>query len=174
MHNLNLLVNETEETIRRNDRQMRFLRVRSIVDQTTALENDLVQIQATLWKECQEQKRVEELSDLLERFSIKSEEGNVTLNECRELFQKMQTEYFEEYRLFRLEEIAIASVLPLIQHYFLTWNAFDNEQMNYGIALMSEWKRILEIEQHGIFNVTRSLGIVCLILQYIFNMIVVL
>uniref|UniRef100_A0A2K6VEC1 G-patch domain-containing protein n=1 Tax=Onchocerca volvulus TaxID=6282 RepID=A0A2K6VEC1_ONCVO len=152
MHNLNLLINETEETIRQNDRQMRFLR-----DQTTALENDLVQIQSALWKECQEQKRVEELSDLLERFSTKSEEGNVTLNECRELFQKMQTEYFEEYRLFRLEEIAIASVLPLIQHYFLTWNAFDDEQMNYGIALMSEWKRILEIEQHSIFNVTRSL-----------------
>lgn len=48
------------------------------------------------------------------RFSTKSDEGNVTLDECRELFQKIQTEYFEEYRLFRLEEIAIASVLPLV------------------------------------------------------------
>ncbi|KAK6103807.1 GC-rich sequence DNA-binding factor-like family protein [Brugia pahangi] len=152
MHNLNLLINETEETIRRNDRQMRFLR-----DQTAALENDSMQIQAALWKEREEQKRVEELNDLLERFSTKSDEGNVTLDECRELFQKMQTEYFEEYRLFRLEEIAITNVLPLIQHYFLTWDALDSDQMNYGIALISEWKKILEIEQRGIFNVTKSL-----------------
>ncbi|EJW73715.1 hypothetical protein WUBG_15378 [Wuchereria bancrofti] len=137
MHNLNLLINETEETIRRNDRQMRFLR-----DQTAALENDSMQIQAALWKEREEQKHVEELNDLLERFSTKSDEGNVTLDECRELFQKMQAEYFEEYRLFRLEEIAITNVLPLIQHYFLTWNALDNEQMNYGITLMGEWKKI--------------------------------
>ncbi|EJW70040.1 hypothetical protein WUBG_19052 [Wuchereria bancrofti] len=72
----------------------------------------------------------------------------------------MQAEYFEEYRLFRLEEIAITNVLPLIQHYFLTWNALDNEQMNYGITLMGEWKKILEIEQRGIFNVTKSLGMV--------------
>lgn len=39
--------------------------------------------------------------------------------------------------------------------------------MNYGIALMSEWKRILEIEQRSMFNVTKSLGTVCCILKYI-------
>ncbi|MCP9262121.1 hypothetical protein DINM_005413 [Dirofilaria immitis] len=133
MHNLNLLINETEETIRQNDRQIRFLR-----DQTAALENDSVQIQAAL-------------------FSTKSDEGNITLDECRELFQKIQAEYLEEYHLFKLEEIAVACVLPLIQYYFLTWNAFDHEQMTCGIALMTEWKRILEIEQHNIFNITRSL-----------------
>ncbi|VDK67133.1 unnamed protein product [Litomosoides sigmodontis] len=152
MHNLNLLISETEETIRHNDRQMRFLR-----DQTAALENDIVQIQAALWKEREEQRRIEELNDLLERFSSKSDEGIITLDECRELFQKMQTKYFEEYRLFKLEEIAISSVLPLVQQYFLTWDALDNEQMNYGIALMSEWKKILEVEQRNIFSATKSL-----------------
>lgn len=51
---------------------------------------------------------------IIYRFSAKSDEGNITLDECRELFQKMQSKYFEEYRLFRLEEIAIACVLPLV------------------------------------------------------------
>lgn len=32
--------------------------------------------------------------------------------------------------------------------------------MNCGIALMNEWKKILEVEQRSIFNVTKSLGIV--------------
>lgn len=112
-----------------------------------------------MWKEREEQRRVEELNDLLERFaslcgvfqhdsqilgsfilsffflsffslilkftvdwlsaviyrfSAESDEGNITLDECRELFHKMQTKYFEEYRLFKLEEIAISSVLPLV------------------------------------------------------------
>lgn len=152
MHNLNLLIAETEETIRRNDRQMRFLR-----DQTAALENDLVQIQDALKKESEEQKRVIELSELLERFASKSDAGEVTLDECRKLFQKIQKEYFEEYRLFRLEEVATSSVLPLIQQYFSTWDALSNTQIDYGFEMMSEWKRILEIEERGIFSVTKSL-----------------
>lgn len=34
-----------------------------------------------------------------------------------------------------------------------------NKQADYGIALMNEWKRILEVEERGIFNATKSLGL---------------
>ncbi|VDK30165.1 unnamed protein product [Gongylonema pulchrum] len=168
MHNLNILIDETEETIRRTDRQMRFLR-----DQTTALENDREQIKAALEKEREEQNRMDQLVQLLEgyglelikefsggffRFTELCDADEVTLDHCRELFHTMQREFYEEYRLFKLEEVAIASVLPLIKRYFSTWDALGSTHADYGIALMTEWKRILEVEERGIFNTTKSLG----------------
>ncbi|VDN06589.1 unnamed protein product, partial [Thelazia callipaeda] len=160
MHNLNLLIDETENIIRRNNREKRLLK-----DQTKVLKNDRQQMTQMLRKEHEGQKRVQELYEFLEWFSSKNDAGEITLDECRELFDKMQTEYFEEYRLFRLEEIAIAVVLPLVQpekifqikQHFSVWDALDSAQVNYGITLMTEWKKILENEDRSVLNYTKTL-----------------
>uniref|UniRef100_A0A915CKK8 G-patch domain-containing protein n=4 Tax=Parascaris univalens TaxID=6257 RepID=A0A915CKK8_PARUN len=152
-YNLNALLDMTEETIRRNNHQRRFLE-----DQTTALENDRNQLNLALMKERDEQKRMKEVLALLEGFSTGSDNYfELTLEKCRELFEKLQKDYLEEYRLFNLEEVAVASVLPLIRKYFSSWDPLDKSQVDYGFTLMAEWKKILESEDRCMLGTTRSL-----------------
>jgi hypothetical protein len=47
---------------------------------------------------------------VLFRFSQKSP----TLDECQRLFETLQTDYYAEYKLFGLNSIATANVLPLV------------------------------------------------------------
>ncbi|KAK6019439.1 hypothetical protein OSTOST_14924 [Ostertagia ostertagi] len=62
MHNLNLLVDLTEENIRRNDSQLK-----SIKDRTTALGYDLEQAKLILESESKEYERIKEVFDLIEK-----------------------------------------------------------------------------------------------------------
>uniref|UniRef100_A0A0M3IPT4 GCFC domain-containing protein n=1 Tax=Ascaris lumbricoides TaxID=6252 RepID=A0A0M3IPT4_ASCLU len=181
-YNLNALLDMTEETIRRNNHQRRFLEDQTTAlendrnqlnlalmkerdeqkrmkeDQTTALENDRNQLNLALMKERDEQKRMKEVLALLEGFSAGDNYFELTLEKCRELFEKLQKDYLEEYRLFNLEEVAVASVLPLIQKHFSTWDPLDKSQVDYGFTLMAEWKKILESEDRCVLGMTRSLG----------------
>ncbi|ETN73492.1 hypothetical protein NECAME_18298, partial [Necator americanus] len=61
MHNLNLLVDLTEESIRRNDSQLK-----SIKDRTTALEYDLTQARDILESEERATEKIKEVYDLIE------------------------------------------------------------------------------------------------------------
>ncbi|KHN87809.1 Septin and tuftelin-interacting protein 1 -like protein [Toxocara canis] len=152
-YNLNALLDMTEDTIRRNNHQLRFLE-----DQTTALENDRNQLNVALAKERDEQKRMKEVLAMLEGFSSGVDNGcELTLERCRELFEKLQTYYLEEYRLFNLEEVAVASVLPLVQQHFSSWDPLDKGQVDYGYSLMTEWKKILESEERCMLGTTKSL-----------------
>ncbi|VDK46318.1 unnamed protein product [Anisakis simplex] len=172
MHNLNALVDMTEETIRANNHQLRFLE-----DQTTALENDRVQLNVALTKERDEQKRMKEVLEMLEKFvsvqihliianenfsrgievGSSDSDSEPMLQKCRGLFEKLQKDYYEEYRLFNLDQVAVASVLPLIQKHFASWNPLDEKQVDYGYALMADWKKILEAEERFVLGTTKSL-----------------
>lgn len=36
------------------------------------------------------------------------------MNECAEVFQKLQTNFYEEYKLYDLGSVAVALVTPLV------------------------------------------------------------
>ncbi|VDM53642.1 unnamed protein product [Angiostrongylus costaricensis] len=134
MHNLNLLVDLTEESIRRNDSQLK-----SIKDRTTALEYDLTQSKAMLETEERDSERIKEVHDLIEKFSQRSGADVPSINECQQLFVKLRTEYKEEYHLFNIESLAV----PLIVEYFSKWRPLDPDHLIYGVDLMKEWRDIL-------------------------------
>uniref|UniRef100_A0A0K0DFM0 G-patch domain-containing protein n=1 Tax=Angiostrongylus cantonensis TaxID=6313 RepID=A0A0K0DFM0_ANGCA len=138
MHNLNLLVDLTEESIRRNDSQLK-----SIKDRTTALEYDLTQSKTMLETEERDSERIKEVHDLIERFSQRSGADVPSINECQQLFVKLRTEYKEEYHLFNIESLAVPLVLPQIVEYFSKWRPLDPDHLIYGVDLMKEWRDIL-------------------------------
>ncbi|CAI5443303.1 unnamed protein product [Caenorhabditis angaria] len=135
IHNLNLLVDLTEESIRRKNQQ-----IISIKDQTTALEYDRKQIKNALENEENEQKKIENVYSLINGFAAGNNAG---MNECQELMRKLRNEYPNEYRIYSLESVAIPVVLPLLQKFFENWRPLDPEHVIYGVELMREWNEIL-------------------------------
>ncbi|EPB67440.1 g-patch domain protein [Ancylostoma ceylanicum] len=101
MHNLNLLVDLTEESIRRNDSQLK-----SIKDRTTALEYDLKQAKEMLDHEEKATERIKEVYELIEKFSKRKGDEAPSINDCQALFTKLRAEYKEEYHMFNIEALA--------------------------------------------------------------------
>ncbi|XGW07388.1 hypothetical protein V3C99_010515 [Haemonchus contortus] len=148
MHNLNLLVDLTEENIRRNDSQLK-----SIKDRTTALEYDLEQAKLLHETEAKEYERIKEVFELVENFSKRKGDDSPSMNECQQFFVKLRSEYKEEYQLFDIETLAIQLVLPQIVDHFSKWKPLDPEHLIYGVDLMKEWRDILvDKESVSIFS----------------------
>uniref|UniRef100_A0A914X3D0 G-patch domain-containing protein n=1 Tax=Plectus sambesii TaxID=2011161 RepID=A0A914X3D0_9BILA len=137
-YNLNLLVDITEEEIIRNDRQLKFLK-----DQTVALKRDAEELDNEISKDQRLQDRTREVLQLIEEFSRKSEAGEVSLEECRQLFETLLEDYIDEYKLFGLSSIAISNVLPLIKAHFSLWDPLDYQQTDHGLELMRTWRGLL-------------------------------
>ncbi|VDO20771.1 unnamed protein product [Heligmosomoides polygyrus] len=138
MHNLNLLVDVTEEKIRRNDSQLK-----STKDRTTALGYDLEQAKLILETDEKEFKRINEVLELIETFSKRKGEELPSMNECQQLFMKLRSEYKEEYHMFNIESLAVPLVLPQIADHFAKWKPLDPDHLIYGVDLMKEWRDIL-------------------------------
>ncbi|EGT36093.1 CBN-STIP-1 protein [Caenorhabditis brenneri] len=139
LHNLNLLVDMTEEGIRRSNQQLISLK-----DQTTALEFDLGQVQKALTTEEQEVQHIKDVFELIDGFSANR---SPSMEECQSLFRRLRSEFPHEYQLYSLETVAIPTVLPLIQRHFAIWNPLQDK--NYGCDLISEWRDILDDSKNG-------------------------
>ncbi|CAI2327742.1 unnamed protein product [Caenorhabditis sp. 36 PRJEB53466] len=134
IHNLNLLVDLTEEGIRRSNQQLIGLK-----DQTTAMEYDLQQAEKALDAEEHEAQHLNEVYSILQGFSSNN---SPSMSECQQLFRRLRSEFGHEYQLYSLESVAIPTVLPLVQRHFATWTPL--KQKDYGCDLVAEWREILE------------------------------
>ncbi|WKX93617.1 hypothetical protein Q1695_011129 [Nippostrongylus brasiliensis] len=138
IHNLNLLVDLTEESIRRNDSQLK-----TVKDQSTALGYDLSQAKQLLETEERECERIKEVYSLIESFATRKDADLPSMNECQELLVKLRNEYKEEYQLFDVESLVVPLLLPQIVNYFAKWKPLDPDHLVYGVDLMKEWRDIL-------------------------------
>lgn len=96
----------TETGIRRTNDQLRSLK-----DQSTALEYDVSTLRTTLFNEEKEARRMKDVYELIEQFSTMKE---VEMAEIQTLFLKLKADFQNEYRLFNLETVAVPLVLPLV------------------------------------------------------------
>uniref|UniRef100_A0A183CHX8 GCFC domain-containing protein n=1 Tax=Globodera pallida TaxID=36090 RepID=A0A183CHX8_GLOPA len=135
-HNLNTLLDLTEEEIFKTDREVRHLK-----DQNEALKNEEQRISEDIAENRDELLRLEEVEQLVGRFS--SFADGSSLDECKKLFLKLLEEYEAEYKMYGLDALAIPIVLPKIKRYFLEWDPLNPEQIFYGYSMMSGWKELL-------------------------------
>ena len=152
--NINMLLDLTEEEIKRNDRQIKLLR-----DQNKSLEADCQQIRKTIVDEDEEMKRLQEVVDIVKEF----ENGqNQNLDACKKLLLRLRRDYEVEYRMYGLDSIALASAMPMVSNfikslidhfiifqlreYFNNWNPLKLGYADYGMDLVREWKEVLQGE----------------------------
>ncbi|XP_006007268.1 tuftelin-interacting protein 11 [Latimeria chalumnae] len=146
-HNLQLLIDMTEQEILQNDRQLQYEK-----DMVVNLSHECEKLSEVL---AQEEKTINKLNQILEvvedcekRLQPDSE-NPLTLDMCVNIFEMLQDKYYEEYKLFELAELAVAIVYPLLREYFKNWDPLKDSL--YGIDIMAKWRTLLENDQlrHG-------------------------
>ncbi|XP_033923986.1 tuftelin-interacting protein 11 [Melopsittacus undulatus] len=147
-HNLQLLIDITEQEIIQNDRQLQFER-----DMVVNLTHEIQKISEVL---SHEEKAISNLSKVLEmveeceRRMQPSCENPLTLDECAKIFETLQDKYYEEYRMSDRVDLAVAIVYPLMKDYFKNWDPLKD--CTYGTEIIAKWKSLLENDQllsHG-------------------------
>lgn len=119
-HNLELLIEMTEQEIIQNDRQLQYEK-----DMVINISHENEKLSEVLEHEG---KIIDKLSHILqivedcEKRLQPSCENPLTLEECANIFEMLQEKYFEEYKMFDLAELSIAVVFPLLREYFKAWN----------------------------------------------------
>ncbi|XP_068019378.1 tuftelin-interacting protein 11 [Melanerpes formicivorus] len=147
-HNLQLLIDITEQEIIQNDRQLQYER-----DMVINLSHELEKVAEVL---SHEEKAISNLSKVLEvveeceRRMQPGCENPLTLDECAKVFETLQDKYYEEYRMSDRVDLAVAIVYPLMKDYFKNWDPLKD--CTYGTEIIAKWKSLLENDQllsHG-------------------------
>ncbi|XP_053397449.1 tuftelin-interacting protein 11-like [Mercenaria mercenaria] len=143
-HNLNLLVDMSEEDIVQNDRKLRHEK-----DLIVNMKYEKERLDTVLE---QEEKQIERLAKVLEIIGTCNERTNpgcsnpVTLDECLAIFRILQNEFYTEYKMYELETLAIALVFPIMREHFKNWNPLADKE--YGLSVIKEWQYILGDPNH--------------------------
>ncbi|XP_070936416.1 tuftelin-interacting protein 11 [Macaca nemestrina] len=147
-HNLQLLIDLTEQEIIQNDRQLQYER-----DMVVNLFHELEKMTEVL---DHEERVISNLSKVLEMVEecerrMQPDCSNpLTLDECARIFETLQDKYYEEYRMSDRVDLAVAIVYPLMKEYFKEWDPLKD--CTYGTEIISKWKSLLENDQllsHG-------------------------
>jgi len=141
-HNLNLLVDMCEQDIIQNHRRMRHLN-----DIMVALETEKKNLSKVV-------NQHEQLIDTLENVlmivdKLINETNELSLQETTEAFKNLQGNYYEEYKMYELGELASSFVAPKMKDCLLSWNPLL--QPKQPIKLFEQWKCVLE---SGTSNIT--------------------
>lgn len=119
-HNLQLLIDLTEQEIIQNDRQLQYER-----DMVVNLSHELEKMSEVL---DHEERLISNLSKVLEmveeceRRMQPNCSDPLTLDECARVFETLQDKYYEEYRMSDRVDLAVAIVYPLMKEYFKEWD----------------------------------------------------
>lgn len=119
-HNLQLLIELTEQEIIQNDRQLQYER-----DMVVNLSHELEKMSEVLEHEERAIANLSKVLELVEECERRVQPGcshPLTLDECARIFETLQDKYYEEYRMSDRVDLAVAIVYPLMKDYFKEWD----------------------------------------------------
>lgn len=134
-HNLNLLVDMCEQDIIQNDRRMRHLN-----DRVVALEAEKKNLSKVVDQHGLLIDTLENVLVIVDK--LMNETSELSLQETADAFKDLQDNYYEEYKMYELSELASSLVAPKIKDCLLSWHPLM--QPKQSIKLFEQWKSILE------------------------------
>ncbi|KAG1687952.1 Tuftelin-interacting protein 11 [Nymphon striatum] len=143
LYNIDMLIDMSEQEIIKNDRNLQHHRD-MIISRNHQEEN----LDKLLISEKRQIIALEKIIEMIESVSLEKDQTDdlTPLQSVSDVFQKLQTDYYEEYRMFELSDLAVPLVFPLITKELEGWNPLqpgDNEIFKR----FKEWKDILEESQ---------------------------
>ncbi|TSM04900.1 Tuftelin-interacting protein 11 [Bagarius yarrelli] len=138
-HNLKLLIELTEQDILQCSR-----RLQHEMDTVVSLRHEGTGLQAHIREESEAVERLEQVLKMVERLETAGEEGSapLTLEECVQTFQQMQTHYYHEYKSMGLADLTVSVVHPLLKEKLRNWDPLKD--CSYGLEEVGQWRAILE------------------------------
>uniref|UniRef100_A0A8C6PTM3 Tuftelin-interacting protein 11 n=1 Tax=Nothobranchius furzeri TaxID=105023 RepID=A0A8C6PTM3_NOTFU len=134
-HNLQLLIDLTEQNILQSARRLQHEK-----DVVVSLSHESKALQSRLESEQESIRRMEAVLALVERFP--SEETCLSLQECAQIFETLQTDYYEEYKMMGLADLAVAVIHPLLKEKLSSWDPVKDS--SYCLEDIGLWRAILE------------------------------
>lgn len=119
-HNLQLLIDITEQEIIQSDRQLQYER-----DMVVNLSHEIQKMAEVLSHEEKAISNLSKVLDMVEECERRMQPGcenPLTLDECAKIFETLQDKYYEEYRMSDRVDLAVAIVYPLMKEYFKNWD----------------------------------------------------
>ncbi|ESO85853.1 hypothetical protein LOTGIDRAFT_221309 [Lottia gigantea] len=147
LHNLNLLVDMAEEDIIQNDRKLKHNK-----DHLVNMKFEKERLDTICEQERKQKDRLQIILDIVESCEKRTQvncDNPLTLDECVGIFQSLQDDYYEEYKIYDMPALAIALVFPLMKSFFSIWDPLNNP--NYGVNTVQQWHILLSEEGHN-FN----------------------
>uniref|UniRef100_A0A1W7RC50 Tuftelin-interacting protein 11 n=2 Tax=Crotalinae TaxID=8710 RepID=A0A1W7RC50_AGKCO len=139
-HNLQLLIDLTEQEIIQNDRQLQYER-----DMVVNLSHEIEKMETVLLREEIDIRNLGEVLELVEECERRMQpncEDPLTLPECVKIFETLQDKYYEEYQMSDRVDLAVAIVFPLVKDYFKNWDPLKD--CTAGTEILAKWKALLE------------------------------
>ncbi|KAH6924664.1 hypothetical protein HPB50_021805 [Hyalomma asiaticum] len=140
-NNLELLVNMTEQQIVQNDRDAKHEE-----DRTINLRHELERLDELITAEETQERRLAKLSELVQMMVDRSQEDHVeplTLEECATTFHTLQNEFYEEYKMYGLSDLAITLLCPMVKKELESWSPLKERDAH--VSLFCTWRDLLEI-----------------------------
>jgi tuftelin-interacting protein 11 len=109
-HNLELLVNLTENKILNFDKKLKHTE-----DTIVNLQYEEKESKERVKVECEQIEKLKILLELIEECELSVKKENVTIEELIDQFQSLQTNYADEFIIFNLMELAIPLLVPVIK-----------------------------------------------------------
>lgn len=156
-YNLNLLIDMAETDIIQTDRQLKYER-----DLVVNLKHEEEKLTAVLEREEKDIKRLMEVINMIDscrQQSLSSEDDALTLDKCEEIFNTLQEDYYEEFKMYDLASLAEPLVFSLLRNHFQGWNPILNP--THGLEVMVRWQEILQRKEaeNSAFTLTLSRGV---------------
>ncbi|MEE6524587.1 hypothetical protein FKM82_024159 [Ascaphus truei] len=139
-HNLQLLIDMTEQEIIQNDRQLQYEK-----DMVVNLSHELEKLTEVLGREETTIHNLSQVLQTVEECELRMQpqcKDPLTLEECAHVFETLQDKYYEEYKMSEQADLAVAIVYPLMKEYFKDWDPLRDP--TYGIDVLTRWKNLLE------------------------------
>ena len=146
IHNLNLLVDMTEQDIIAADRKLAYHRDRVEVLQVEGEKlNDLVD------KEKAQIEAMEEIIDVLDKLEEKHNSGALDHDLAVQAFTKLKDEFPREFRVYELHYCAQTVVIPLVKQSLSSWSnilSSKNQSLPH-LTTFTQWRDILDTGDTG-------------------------
>lgn len=140
LHNLDLLCDMTEQEIIQNDRKLTYAK-----DQIIHMKHEHERLEAVVSNEEKQYKKHKGLMNLIETYEEKTLDGAVdplTLGDLTDFFQRLQDEFYEEYRMYELSSLGYSLALPLVRKTWQSWDCLAEPKL--GFEMMKELQKMLE------------------------------
>ncbi|CAB4018567.1 tuftelin-interacting 11-like, partial [Paramuricea clavata] len=149
-YNLNLLLDLSESEIVQVDKQLRHER-----DLIVNLKYEEERLGKEIEQEENDMKQLVDVMAIIEKCrqqSTGASNESLSLQDCEVLFEKLQNEFADLYKMYELVTMAVPLVFPKIKEHLEIWNPLQNP--SYGLEVAKRWKKLLEGDKPNSFTLS--------------------
>ncbi|CAG8474767.1 11481_t:CDS:2 [Ambispora gerdemannii] len=147
-YNLRLIVDMSQSDLEHIIREQRIQKGR-----IKSFDTEQIRVEKLVHSEANKIKRLNEIMGILKECErlllsiLSSEEDQEDFSSLQDIYQafdKLQTEYEEEYSLYGLDSAVVAIISPLIKRSVIDWDPLSDPTTAHWLEMLKKWQRLLK------------------------------